>query len=168
MMKKYIICLLLFFVSMSSIAQEWTTRKYEADELKGTPACSAYFYIDRVNNKTYHFGFNDFQNSSIYLDVKEIFDYSYNHDTKQKSVNALIGYYSENKKLMEKEQITFVYDGEYGEYFRVYSHDAEKLIKYVSEENLGYVRIIIQRYMNSDFEITIPTLALYLEQIGKP
>lgn len=156
-MKKYIICLLLFFVSMSSIAQEWTTRKYEEDELKGTKGGTVYVYTEKGMGSFVVWDWNDPQ-------IRLVSDGSIFNINSGGWLEIMVGFYDDNGKMKEKMNLWLCKeDGSGYGYARTVNKGMippgqKKKVKKIFNALLGgagYVRILAPRYNSIDFDLKI-------------
>lgn len=164
-MKKLLLFTLVLFTALFSIqtasAQHWAQVKTEADELKGTRAQSAQYI--KVPGEGMAF-LNDKTDALTFYTYIGTFDFE--HHTYNGS-SGLCGIYDENGKLVYKcginiagsvEQLSIA--------VALKSSGLSKVISWIRYKR-GSVRIILPRFGDSDFDITVPTFLSQRQSKGK-
>ena len=127
---------------------QWVQFTSEADELRGTPATTAYIYTAEDGGM---FVITDGKDDFTIVCDKGIFDYSDNY------VKALIGFYDGNKLVEKVEVMLFVADGSGN--MAISSEYQKPLVgKKVKDyiNNTGDVRFVIPRYGRESYDIRVP------------
>ena len=148
------------FSTLTVSAQYWIQYKTEADALKGTQANS--YHAVKIPDK-----------GIITLDDnKDVFTFTtfegiFNYELYQRVfpvVNGIFGMYGENGELVAKEEVMVSVSKESPEfavadYSRSELKNSSGISKVASwvRNSKGSVRIILQRYGKTDFDVTLPT-----------
>jgi hypothetical protein len=158
-MRRIILLLLLFVCNAAKAQLGWQTTEFEADELKGQSAYTAYFYTDEDGNKL-----TMWSSEKDYFRITSgthIFDYIVSGSVKE--VGVTVGFYDKNDNLIEKIQMTFWPDDNpriaHNSIFMPRNKKkGEKVIQYLQKEE-GYVRFIAPLYHSvSGFDLKVPCI----------
>lgn len=163
---KRIIALLLLFIPLLSMAQQWEVIESEPDELKGTQGGVSYcFTDDEVGGFVYYgdYQFSIFANEPNFFRIERIGDY--------RGAQVLVGLYDGNDKLIEKFKMwldevdntvmRFLKTRNMGGMFNPVGQKGKvkKIIKHLNGKS-GYVRIVTSRYDSTDFDLRISTFPI--------
>ena len=145
-MKQLLLLAFTFFVCLSASAQ-WSVEFVQEDELKGITPHYFNYYSDPDKQVFL------FKSNTLFLMVgmkDGIFNSNGNF------VNGLVGFY-EGDKLVGKETSTFYVPDE-GIAAVLSGEDNRDIILRIFDhiQKKGSVRFVIERYLQSDFDITVP------------
>ena len=162
MNKRHILFLMASICQINVIAQEWITTHFEADELTETQAHDSYRYTDENENSIV---FWSFENTDFRIvSGSGIFDYN----GAIRSFYAIIGYYDNDGKLIEKNEIQMcAFEGAGNQaqanldpLIRPFPNKrrCQQLQNYL-QNNHGYVRIVAPLFgENSKFDFRVPCM----------
>ena len=165
-MKKIFALIMFVFIGLAANAQNWNHTHIDGDELKGTPENEVYVFVDENEN-----GFVFGANEMFFKVITKSGFFNYN---KYNIVSGIIGLYDENNNLLKKyDQFMFRVDNglENTAYPNKYSKKGgnnKKNVKEIFNHLLnvnGYIRIIIPRYGDSDFDMKINCITTIKEDI---
>lgn len=165
-MKKWIITLLVWCVSVTVNAQSWIVDTIVGDELLGTKSCIGYTFQDVENGK--EFIIYDDNNEDFFLCVESgVFDFDGDGASGGKIVRGLVGIYDENNKLIKKyDKYCFESVGSF--YNKVHSNkysnmggnnkkNAKNIIEHL-KNGKGSVRFIVPLYQSYQLDFTVPCM----------
>jgi hypothetical protein len=160
-MKKFInilSCLIVAMVAMSftAKAQEvgdvlmrdtWFSVQMSGDEL--TDRTEQEVIAFNTSDGDYLITYSSRPNILIITSKNGSFDFD------RSSMRIIIGYYNENNELVKKETPYFFKLGSYSSGYTG-GEDGKSLMQFIKTQK-GYVRIVIDRYLSSDFDVKFPT-----------
>ena len=162
-MKKWIITLLVWCVTLTVNAQFWRVDTIAGDELLGTKDCIGYSFQDADNDR--EFIIYDNSNEDFYLCIESgIFDFNGGGASGGKMVRGLVGIYDENGKLIKKyENYCFESVGSF--YNKIHSNkysnmggnnkkNAKNIIEHL-KNGKGSVRFVIPLYQSYQMDFTV-------------
>ena len=162
MSKRFILLLMVLFSQICVIAQEWVTTHYEEDELTEIQAHDAYRYTDEDENSIV---FWSFENTDFrIISGSGVFDYN----GTIRSFYAIIGYYDNNDRLIEKNEIQMcAFEGASNQaqanldpLIRPFPNKRRcQQLQTFLQNNQGYVRIVAPLFgKNSKFDLRVPCM----------
>lgn len=166
-MKKVMNTMLMLLAVLTASAQgEWQKTMTEADELKGEKARTVYIFSQQGVGDFIVWDFNDYQ---FRLVSEELFNTEAGYSRYTGSYagqSILIGLYDDNSKLIEKFTLWLdKEDNKAGRFLRTRDRGTmnnpvgqKKKVKKMFTHLLsgsGYVRIVAERYNNTDFDLKI-------------
>lgn len=160
-MKRVLTIALLLSAVLAVGAQEWTATRFEADELKGTRAYTAYQYEHKGLGSYVSWGWDDPKFRLI--TTKGIFEEStcYAWFGSYRAVRVLVGIYDNNGTLKERFFVDMYKESQsLGDRISLSSKKSErkkakKIAKALTTDR-GYVRFVCARYSDSDFDLSVP------------
>ena len=163
MKKKVMTIVLLLLVCLTACAQgSWRKSVIEADELKGQEASVAYLFNQPEMGTFVFWGFNEFQ----FRLISEESQFDVTYSSSSTGIMVHVGLYDENDRLTDKFDMWLDRESSRANRF-VRTRDAGGMMNPIGQKGKvkkifnhlrggkGYVRIVTERYNNTDFDLKI-------------
>lgn len=162
MNRKLVLLLIALCSQFCVLAQEWTTIHYEEDELTETPEHDSYSYTDEKGNSIVLWSTDntDFR----IISGSDIFDYN----GTIRSFYVIIGYYDNDDKLIEKNEIQMcAFEGAGNQaqanldpLIRPFPNKRRcQQLQTFLQNNQGYIRIVAPLFgKNTKFDLRVPCI----------
>lgn len=168
-MRKVILLLLMLSAVLTLSAQgEWRKDIVEGDELKGTETSMVYVYTVPEMGSFVFWNWETYQFRLVSSSAQFNIESGYGRFIGSYSgINVHIGIYDDDDKLLEKFEMWLDKESNRGNQF-VRTRDAGSMANPVGQKgkvkkifkvlkgDKGYIRILTERFNNTDFDIKIP------------